>query len=276
MSLTKKQIEARKGKLTASRIAVLMTGDKQGIYDLWREMIDDPDFTPVDLSDNWAVRLGACTEQVNLDWYERKWGPVTRRGEVVIANNDYLVPGPALRPYPDWMACTLDGWDITRNIPIEAKHVGGFEHLDIIVDRYQPQMQWTTMVTNAPECALSVIIGAQAPIVEFIKADPEYQAVMGERAFRFMACVRDLRAPVDLPPVAPPVIPVKTYSMQGSNAWATFAGEWLEQQDNAASFEHAKKELKKLVPPDAIVCRGHGIEIRRARDGSLRIREPKT
>ena len=198
MSLIKQQIEARRGKLTASRVAVLMTGDKQGIYDLWRELIDDPDFVPVDLSDNWAVQLGSTTEKLNLDFYERKWGPVTRRGEVVEEATH------------DWMACTLDGWDVTRGVPVEAKHVGGFEHLDIIIDRYQPQMQWTMLVTDAPECALSVIVGAQAPVVEFIKADPEYQVVMFDRAFRFIECVRDLRAPVELAPVEPPLIPVKT------------------------------------------------------------------
>jgi predicted phage-related endonuclease len=97
--LSTEQIAARKGKLTGSRISVLMTGNAEGIMNLWREMTDDPSFVPEDLSKIWAVRRGECTEQLNLDWFEMKNGlPVTRRGEVVVHPD-----------YP-WAAVTLDGF----------------------------------------------------------------------------------------------------------------------------------------------------------------------
>lgn len=95
--LTSTQIEARKGKLTASRIACLMTGDAEKILRLYREMRGEQ--PEEDLSDVWAVQLGSATEQLNLDWYERKnRTPVIRRGEVIISAQH------------DWAACTLDGW----------------------------------------------------------------------------------------------------------------------------------------------------------------------
>jgi YqaJ-like viral recombinase domain len=95
--LSSEQIEARKGKLTASRIACLMTGDAVAIDRLYREMIGEEQ--PEDLSGIWPVQLGTATEQLNLDWYERKnRTPVTRRGEVVV------------HPEYSWAACTLDGW----------------------------------------------------------------------------------------------------------------------------------------------------------------------
>lgn len=97
MMLTPTQIEARKGKLTASRIACLMTGDIAAILRLYREMIGEE--LEEDLSDVWPVQLGAATEQLNLDWHERKRRtPVTRRGEVVV------------HPEYSWAACTFDGW----------------------------------------------------------------------------------------------------------------------------------------------------------------------
>lgn len=99
MALTAAQLTAREGKLTASRVACLMTGDEAKILDLWREMVGDPAHVPEDLNGVWAVRLGELTEPLNLEWYERRTGkPVTRRGEVVV------------HPIVTWAACTLDGW----------------------------------------------------------------------------------------------------------------------------------------------------------------------
>jgi len=97
--LSPDQARQRVGRLTASRVACLMTGDADKIMNLWREMVGDPDFVPDDLSDVWAVQLGSHTESLNLDWFEKKTGKkVTRRGDVVV------------HPKFEWAACTLDGW----------------------------------------------------------------------------------------------------------------------------------------------------------------------
>lgn len=95
--LTVDQLQAREGKITASRVGVLMSGDEAKILALWREMLGLEE--PPDLSGVWPVRRGEATEQLNLDWFQEKQGkPVIRRGEVVV-HPDY-----------DWAACTLDGW----------------------------------------------------------------------------------------------------------------------------------------------------------------------
>jgi hypothetical protein len=97
--LSPEQIAARKGKLTASRVACLMVADTAKIMQLYLELTDDPSFVPEDFSMVWPVRLGECTEQLQLDWFQEKNGlQVTRRGEVVVD------------PELDWLACTLDGW----------------------------------------------------------------------------------------------------------------------------------------------------------------------
>jgi predicted phage-related endonuclease len=95
--LTKEQIDKRRGRMTASRVSALMTGDKEKIMRLYREMIGEE--VEEDLSNVWPVQLGSATEQLNLDWFQKKNGLlVTRRGEVVV------------HPQHDWAAATLDGW----------------------------------------------------------------------------------------------------------------------------------------------------------------------
>ena len=90
--LTAEQLKARDGKLTASRVACLMTGDAEKIMNLWREMVGDPSFVADDLSGVWPVQLGSATEMLNLDWYTRRTGrqsaPHSPRGSYC-----YICPG---------------------------------------------------------------------------------------------------------------------------------------------------------------------------------------
>jgi hypothetical protein len=258
--LTKTQIEAREGKLTASRVACLMTGDESEILSLWREMIGDPAFVPEDLSGVWPVQLGSHTESLNLDWFERKNGaPLSRRGEVVMHKNG-------------WAACTLDGWSDQRSCPVECKHVGGREPLETIIARYMPQMHWQMIVTGAKECALSVIMGANEPVVEYIPFDKDYAAELWSRAERFMECVRSLTAPVPLA-VAAPVKAEKAYDFSTNNHWCSEAVTFIGNRTAAKDFAAAEKALKSLVPSDAIRVTGGGIECRRDRANRLSIKE---
>jgi hypothetical protein len=260
--LTKTQLIARDGKLTASRVACLMTGDATKIMELWREMTGDPAFVPEDLSGVWPVQLGSWTEQLNLDWYERRTGkPLQKRGEVVV------------HPSDDWAAATLDGWDEDLQAPVECKHVGGFEKLPVILERYAPQAHWQMLVTNSRRCIFSVIEGAREPVIEIVEYDPAYASELWSRASAFMICVRTLTPPCALPAVAAPVKAEKTYDMTGNNSWGANAATWITTRAAHKDHEAATKELKALVPADAAKCLGHGITISRSKIGSLTIRE---
>ncbi len=257
--LTPAQLAAREGKLTASRVACLMKGDAEAIMRLYRELIGEE--VPEDLSHVWPVRLGEATEQLNLDWYEQQGNPLSRRGEVV-AHKKY-----------DWAAATLDAWDETLGCPVECKHVGGREPLEVIIERYQPQMQWQMECTGATQCALSVIMGANAPVVEYIERDTDYSAEMVKRGQQFISCVRQRIEPVALPAVAAPIDASKVYDMAGSNAWAVHASEWLANKEGAEICKDAEKSLKAIVPADAKKCHGFNIQITRDRAGRLSLRE---
>lgn len=260
--LSPQQIEARAGKLTASRISVLMNGDAVGIMGLYLEMIGEK--LPEDLSRVWPAQLGAVTEALNLDFYEMGGNPLSRRGEVVT------------HPKYSWAAATLDGWDDVLGCPVETKHVGGREPLEVIIDRYQPQMQWQMEVTGAKQCALSVIMGANAPVIEYIDRDVDYAAEMVKRGWQFITCVRDRRPPVALDPVAPPADASKIYDMTSNNLWAANAATWIDTKAAADLCKDAEKTLKSTVPADAKKCHGHAVQITRDRAGRLSLREVKS
>lgn len=260
--LTAEQQELRRDKLTASQVGALMSGDEAKILNLWRLHIGDPAYVEDDLSGVWPVRLGECTEALNLEWYSRKHGPISRVGEVVTGD-------------PVWAACTLDAWDVTRACPVECKHVGGREPLETIIARYQPQTHWQMMVTKSVECALSVIMGANEPIVEYLPFDRDYAAELMKRAKQFMACVESLTPPVSLPAVVAPVKAEKIYPMDGNDAWKAQAQLWLQTHGAVETAKASEIALKKLVPADAAKAHGHGAQITRNRAGSLALREIK-
>lgn len=259
MGLTPEQIELRKGKMTGSRIGALMSGDPVRIDRLYREFIGECEEDNLD--DVWAVQLGVATEKLNLDWYERKNKRfLTRRGEVAI-HHEY-----------EWAAATIDGWDNELMCPIECKHTGGREPMEIIIDRYQPQMHWQMLVTGAWQCGLSVIMGGNEPIVDFIDRDEGYTNEMLRRADDFMMCVALRHPPVVLPAIEPPKDATKTVNMTGNNRWAQGAYLWITHKDSAENFEDSKKIIKSLITEEVKVAFGHGIRVTRDRRGALHIR----
>ena len=61
--------------------------------------------------------------------------------------------------------------------------------------------------------------------------------------------------------------------MASNNAWASAAVDYLEHQTAAKKFTAADKALKGLIEPDVKRAFGHGVEINRAKNGSLRIKK---
>lgn len=259
MALTDQQKKARDGKLTASRVACLMTGDKEKILNLWREMVGDPAYVEENLDDVWAVQFGAFTESFHLDWIERKLGKIVGRGDVIT------------REDKPWMAATLDGWIQDKQLPVEVKCTGGYEKADVVIARYQPQLQWQMMVTGKKMCAFSVIYGGKEPVVEFVPLDADYAAELLKRAEQFMECVRTMTPPVALPAVAAPVKAERVYDYSESNAWVYAATDWLENRLAADKFEEAAKDLKALVPSDAQKVIGGGVVAQRDKANRLKI-----
>lgn len=259
MALTQEQLEKRDYKLTASRVACLMTGDRDEIINLWRELVGDPEYVSENLDNVWPVQLGIVTEELNLAWFARKHGVISRRGEVIT------------HPSLDWAACTLDAWSDKFNCPVETKHCGGFEKLGDLIARYQPQMHWQMLVTDAKQCAFSVIQGAREPLVELVPLDKAYSGELLTRATKFMWHVKNLVPPVPLPVIKPPVKATKEYDMRSSNSWVAAAADWLENKMANKKYDTAEKTLKELVPDDSLRAFGGGVVVKRDRARRLKV-----
>lgn len=263
--LSAEQIAARKGKLTASMVSFLMTGDREKTLNAWRLLIGDPGYRQDDLSLVWPVQLGSVTEELNLRWYEIKTGRKPGRlGEVVLHSS------------ASWAACTLDGWDDAIPCPIECKHVGGFEPRSRIIQRYLPQTHWQMIITDTRKCVLSIIEGAKEPVLEVIEYDQAYGAELWRRATAFMECVRTLTPPCAFMPAEAPVKPEKVYDFTGNNVFASEAVVWIETYRSAKRATAAEKAIKALVPADAVKCTGHGVVVARDARGYLSLREAKS
>jgi len=263
MALTPEQIEARKGKLTASSIGALVSGDKERIIDLWKETIGDPSFVPPNFDDNWPVKLGETTEALNLAWYEKKTGHVlVRRGDVVI-HPDY-----------DWAAATLDGFDHICGCPVEAKHVNGFDKLDNVIQRYMPQLTWQMECTNTKQCAISIIQGAAEPYIEYINYDKDYADELMARAHRFMNHVWMMTPPVVIEKAVPVYVAhdkMREINAYGDNTFASMASQYIDNKKSAADFKEAEAKLKEMMPNDCRRMYGYFIQLKRAKNGTIRI-----
>jgi len=270
MPLNARQLQAREGKMTASRVGTLFTGTDQEVYDLWLELTGDPvglqkaEELRQELESDWGVQLGATTEKLHLDWLARTYGQIKGRGKSF--------------QHPDvtWAMCTLDGWVEDKQIPVEVKHNNGFDKMDDIIKKYLPQMHWTMYVTDTEEILFSAIRGARQPDPYIIKQDEAFLHSMVKRAEEFMRHVHMLTEPGPNPYIEMPrVEAVRIADMTGNNLWATAATRWKENLEAHKAFEYANKELKTAMPADAKEAFGHGVYAKRNKAGSITIKPQK-
>jgi predicted phage-related endonuclease len=228
---------------------------------LWREKRGEEE--PEDLSGKLAVVLGSWTEAFNRQWYERALGVEVRRaGEVVQCS---------IHP---WRTCTLDGFLDNKRAVWEAKHCSAFTKADEVLERYMPQLQHNMAVTKADSAVLSVIFGNGKWECFEVASDWMYQDELLEAEMRFWACVQTGEAPVPFPaPRAPKPMGVREVCLEGNNAWASHAADWLDSRDAARKHAAATSGLKELVEVDVARAFGHGLEAKRNKAGAVSIKE---
>jgi len=178
-----------------------------------------------------------------------------------------------IHPDYDWAAATLDGFDEVIPGPVEAKHVGGFEPIEKVIERYQPQIQWQMEVTGCVKCILSVIEGGRVPRVVPIDRDRDYADELMARALKLMEHVWNMTEPVVMEPRELKIISrLKDYNMTGNNVWASAANDWLRHKEAAGLWETAVETIRGLVPNDASTATGYGIIAKRDKANRVSIR----
>lgn len=264
LGLTAEQIAKRRHSIGGSDANVIMAGDPPSINRLWLEKTGRE--APEDLSRVLPVQMGSWTEELNRYWYE------LTTGRLVYGEGEERA-----HAQHGWMTCTLDGATTTeRSDPaiFEAKHVGGFQKIEDVVQRYMPQLHHNMAVCGVSWAVLSVFVGNASHELYEVEADWMYTAQLLDREREFWACVTENRAPHDMPNIPAPVVgKLRTVDMTGNNAWSTWSIDWLAHKDAAKAFDKATKELKALMQPDMGEAFGAGIVCKRAKNGSLSIRE---
>ena len=60
---------------------------------------------------------------------------------------------------------------------------------------------------------------------------------------------------------------------KSANAWAEHAYTWLVNRQYVKKFKDSESELKSLMPKEANVANGNGIQIKRSKNNRLTITE---
>jgi predicted phage-related endonuclease len=263
LGLSAEQHALRKDTLGGSDANIIMGGDEKKLLHLWREKRGDA--ASEDLSDILAVQMGSFTEPLNAAWFEKNTGLVVERMEL-----------PACDKGPPFMRCTLDGWIAASTAVFEAKHCGTRNTDAELFARYVPQLTHNCICTGATTAFLSAFKGNGDWVMFEYEVDADYAARLIAAEEAFWKCVRTGEPPCAVPSEpTPKPVGVVEYDMAalGNNAWANFAGEYLDTKLAADRHEAAKKEIKALVPDDASKCFGHGLIVKRDKRGALRFTE---
>lgn len=256
-------LAARVAAIGGSDANTIMSGDTERVLNLWREKRCEK--ASEDLSDRLPVALGSWTEAFNRQWYEKLSGRKVELIGTTVSCSTY-----------EWRRCTLDGFVVDQNSVWEAKHTNAFTGPDEILERYMPQLQHNMAVTKSDRAILSVIFGNHKYEIFEVEADWLYQLDLLEAEEDFWDCVQTGREPIAVPvPVSPRPIGVREVCLEGNNAWASAAVDWLDHRVAAKLHATSCATIKGLVEDDVAKAFGHGIEAKRSKSGAISIRELK-
>ncbi len=251
---------SRRRFVGGSDARIIMGQDEAALIRLWREKRGEVE--PEDLSGNLLVQLGVVTEHLNRQWFERNTGRAVK-------DMQKRVRHPVLR----WMGGhpRRDGRSDRRGVRVEihapmvllrrsgrakvsaaasAQHVG--DELNYLSALHHHR--WRQMGRNRGPGGFAL----PAPAVHTAEK-------------KFWRCVESGEPPrlfgIETPP--PRLEAVRIFDMSSANSWAEFAVQFRETQDAFLKHEHAKAELKALMPQDAKEAVGHGIRARRSKAGAV-------
>jgi len=238
---------------------IIMGQDEAALLRLWQEKRGEVESE--DLSGNLVVQLGLATEDLNRRWYQANTGQI-------LTDVQRQVRHPALR----WMAATLDGRVEGSGAVFEAKFMLPWSFSEeAAAEKYMPQLQHNMWVVAARTAVLSVITGGGKWVEILADADPLYQHLIVTAERKFWRCVESGEQPqlFGVEPPKPRLEAIRIVDMTVSNAWAEFAAVFTRTRQAHLEHEHAKAELKSLVPEDAKEAIGHGVRAKRSKTGAI-------
>lgn len=233
--------------------------------DLWLEKTGrNP---PEDLSNNLAVAMGTWTEALNRYWFQEQMGKAVT-----------VFPDAIPHRHIHFMRANLDGYIKAESAVFEAKHVGAYIKDEEVVSRYYAQAQHLMEVAGAPVCYLSVFFGNSRWAWFDVHRDEEFIAELIAKEREFWGYVERDEMPPDV--AAGPAVEIafdtmREVDLSASNAWCSFAADWLKHRHTAKLFDTATKELKAMVEADVKLAHGGGVTVSRSKAGALTVKEAR-
>jgi predicted phage-related endonuclease len=249
----------RKSYIGGSDARTILGKEEAALVRLWREKRGEVEAE--DLSGNLLVQFGCVTEQLNRHWFECATGRQLSQVQQFMRH-----------PTLDWMGATLDGLVESERAVFEAKFMLPWNFDEVsAADKHMAQLQHNMLVTGARRAYLSILTGGAKWISIEVEADPVYQTVLLQVERSFWRCVQTGEVPrvVGAEPPKAKVPAVLVVDMATSNAWAEHAAIFLQTRAAFVAHEHAKTELKTLVPEDAKEAFGHGVRAKRSKSGAI-------
>jgi len=253
----------RKGFIGGSDCVQIMEGNW---LELWQ--VKTGVSKPEDLSDNLPVQIGICTENFNLEWFEKRHGCKLSCHQSEFTHEIGFVP----------VKGTVDAmWnDLSYSAIIEAKHTNAFNNMDDMVKRYMPQIQLYMRISGASECYLSVIFGNSKWESVCVSYDENYFNSMWAVVSDFWGYVLRNEEPiaVDTPSISIDQIPLDEMVARDANHDNMFmdaAITYINGLEVSKKFENAKKDLKNMVADNEREVYCDYLTIKRDKRGALRI-----
>ena len=218
---------------------------------------------PKDLTDVFAVQLGAFTEDFNLNWWVQSHSPgYTMAGTQRVLQHELKFEGGYV-PFKGTadMMCVDNQ---KKSYIVEAKHTNAFTNMTDVIERYMPQIQFYMHLHNMhcevhdykPDgCYLSVIFGNSKWESKHVGFDPVYCANMLGKITQFWEHVIKKSPPIDRDAETPDISSITIdrkvkLDMNRDNEWMSDAHDYVDTLESAKKNESAKKRLMSHIPPD--------------------------
>lgn len=262
MPLTDAQKKNRQKGIGGSDALKIMSGDWT---ELWLEKTGKKPFSP-NKNTRRLMRAGDLLEPLVLECWDEDHPELTRKqpkkGTYYHGEHKFLLCHPDALVYLKTKKHGL----------IQAKCHFMNKSFDELMGRYMPQLQHEMLVTGIQQTWFSVFFGHYGKYAdELVPFDSDYAASYIERAKNFWAYVESGEEPPAIG--AATVDPVEVgqrrpYDFVTNNAWMSMAGIFLNNIEAVNAVNAAVDGLKELVPTDASIVFGGGIQISVAKNGA--------
>lgn len=247
----------RKGFIGGSDCVKIMQGEWLELWQVKTGRVESED-----LSDNIAVQLGVHTEGFNLGWFEKQRDCMLSNHQKTIFSEIGIVPAKG----------TIDA--MWQNSIVEAKHTNSMTNMDTIIERYMPQIQLYSELTESDGAYLSVIFGNNRWESVYVRRDKEYFDSMWAVVSDFWGYVLRDEEPVgvDTPKISLDKIEVDNMVRRDAstdNEFISYAHEYKQNKAAAKAFETAKTTLKQMVAENEREVYCDLLTIKRSKSGSL-------